>query len=94
MELYMQVPSGIRQEDMMETEQNAQQQREESAKRLLESYTPVDQEKLDRMIKVISNATSRKELEQLTMLYLLDMSYDRTDLMYAVSYTERLNGLR
>lgn len=56
----------------------------------MDSYEPEDRDNMDQMVTVLANAGNRKELEQMTMLFLLDMSYSRTDLMYAISYTERV----
>ena len=65
---------------------------QQSAQGLKESYTPQDQQRFDSMVKVLSNAETRSELDGLVLLYLPDMSYTRPDIAYADAYVAHLKG--
>lgn len=51
-----------------------------------------DPEKLDRMLKAFEVAENSDELNQLSMLYVFDMSYDRGDVLLAVKLTKQEKG--
>lgn len=55
-------------------------------------YEPKNKEGFERMLKVFDNAESKKELESLTVLYILDPSYDREDISVAHGRIERAKG--
>lgn len=53
-----------------------------------------NKDKFDGMLKVLSNATSKDELEKMSMLYVLDMSYPREDICLALKTIEVERGWR
>jgi hypothetical protein len=50
------------------------------------------QEKHDCMVKVLSKATSKEEMESIAMMYILDTSYPRADICRAMKTVERQRG--
>jgi hypothetical protein len=59
-----------------------------------ERYMPAakDQDKTEQMITMFRVAESKDELEQITLLFLFDMSYDRGDICLAIGIVEREKG--
>ena len=49
-------------------------------------------EKYDRMVKLLGNAGSKGELEQMATLYIMDMSYPRADICLALKSVELEKG--
>lgn len=55
-------------------------------------YKPKDAEKFSQMEKMLSRAENVTALKQLSMMFILDMSYDREDIMVVIGRVERANG--
>lgn len=55
-------------------------------------YKPKNAEKFSQMEKMLGRADSADSLKQLSMLFVLDMSFDREDIMVAIGRVERANG--
>lgn len=55
-------------------------------------YKPKNAEKFSQMEKMLSRADSADSLKQLSMLFVLDMSFDREDIMVVIGRVERANG--
>lgn len=51
-----------------------------------------DREKFDRMVTFFRTAGSQIALKQMTMMYTLDHSYSRSDIMLAMGTVEREKG--
>ena len=49
-------------------------------------------EKYDRMIKLLSAAETKEDMERVAVLYIMDMSYPRADIALAVKAVERDKG--
>ncbi len=64
------------------------------ARRYREGYTPTmdDPEATARVVTVLNGTNTRDEMSQMVMLYLMDPSYSRKDISFAVGYTERNKG--
>lgn len=55
-------------------------------------YKPKNAEKFSQMEKMFSHADSADALKQVSMLFVLDMSFDREDIMVALGRVERAKG--
>lgn len=55
---------------------------------------PTNKEKYDRMVKLLSQADSKAELESMSMLYVMDMSFPREDICLALKTIEQEKGWR
>lgn len=53
---------------------------------------PQDREKFDTMMKVLSNVDTKEELAKAALLYILDLSFPRADIMLAVHDIEVERG--
>ncbi len=51
-----------------------------------------DKDKYDGMVKVLSAATTKEDLDALAMLYIFDMSYIRSDICLAMDSVDSANG--
>lgn len=48
-----------------------------------EGYSPHDREGFERMTKLLGTATTEREIDAVMMLYLMDPSYHREDILVA-----------
>jgi hypothetical protein len=58
------------------------------------NYIPKDQEKFDRMVKFFEQTKDKKDLNTVTLMFIMDMSYDRQDLLVAMGRRERELGVQ
>ena len=49
-------------------------------------------EKFDRMVKLMENAGTSVEFGQVAMMYTMDMSYPRPDILLAMDYVKAKKG--
>jgi hypothetical protein len=59
-----------------------------------DSYQPKNSEKYERMLRFMRSATGPENLNQILLLYLFDLSYDRGDISAALHFVEREKGFR
>lgn len=59
-----------------------------------DSYSPKNSEKYERMLRFMRTASGPENLRVITLMYILDMSYDRGDISAALHFTEREKGFR
>lgn len=57
-------------------------------------YEPKDQQRFGMMLKTFGSAESHKMLKDISMLYILDLSYAREDILVALGRVERERGWR
>lgn len=55
-------------------------------------YEPKDAWRFAAMLKIFGEAETHKVLKDMTMLYILDMSYAREDILVALGRIEREKG--
>ena len=51
-----------------------------------------NREKFDRMVTFFRNAKTRDDLKTCTMMFVMDMNYERSDIMLALGVVEREKG--
>lgn len=51
-----------------------------------------DHEKYDRMVKLLGNAATKEDMEQAALLFIMDLSYPRADIVLAIKAVEREKG--
>lgn len=55
----------------------------------MRDFTPKNEEQFERMQKFFAEAKTALELNQAAMLFILDMSYERSDIAAAVSFRKK-----
>ena len=49
-------------------------------------------ERFDRMVKIFMNCDAKPEMERISMMYIMDMSYKRPDILYAMRNVSEIKG--
>lgn len=53
---------------------------------------PKDPDRYERMVKLLSHAESKVDLERMSLLYIFDLSFERSDIALAIHNVERAKG--
>lgn len=56
------------------------------------NYTPIDAEKFSQMVKIFESAPTKESLASLSLIFMIDLSYDRQDLLVAMGRVEQARG--
>jgi hypothetical protein len=70
--------------DIFENKLSRHKERDQKQAKNLEAY--------DRMVKAFSHAEEQGDLQMLSMMYILDLSYERSDICLALHTVEMARG--